>query len=373
MIVVEPSALRYEVGDVGISTEEHLLERISAAESKISRMHERIERCLELVFRNAQNAYFDRSLMKSLISLLADDGFVQAERLEHLWNVTCQQDVDEQQQSLKREELRYAILTQARGTTRTAFESLINEGFVLLDDHQLERGYSVLRRAADIGQNNCALDLFIGEYFFGKGKTKLAREYLARAYELWPDNVRLSLLLGLTCADDGDPELAKRLLYEAIEKGAESFALHYGLGRLFLAENDWKQALSEFKQALFHRPSPEAHYVLACLYYQLERLAPATRHLRKAITMDSDYREAQHLLALIQDGTKSARSANKSIEQSANQKARGQSRAGRKSAIVNLVRPVAPLFDIRAGSRRLITGSDKRVARALREDALREI
>ncbi|HET8783556.1 MAG TPA: hypothetical protein VFM63_14115 [Pyrinomonadaceae bacterium] len=92
MIVVEPSSLRFEVGSTGLSTDEHLLERISAAENRVARLAERLERSLDLLLRYAQNAYFDRSLVRALVSLLADDGVVQTERLEKLWNERCQRD-----------------------------------------------------------------------------------------------------------------------------------------------------------------------------------------------------------------------------------------------------------------------------------------
>src|SRR5690349_22310278 len=57
MIVVEPSATRYEVAPASLSTDEHLLERISAAENRVARLAERLERSLDLLLRYAQNAY----------------------------------------------------------------------------------------------------------------------------------------------------------------------------------------------------------------------------------------------------------------------------------------------------------------------------
>jgi Flp pilus assembly protein TadD len=363
MIVVEPTAQRYEITESSISTDEHLLERISAAENKINRLALRLERGLDLLLRNAQNAYFDRSLVKALIELLSSDGLVEPERLEHLWNATCQNDIDEQHESVRRDELRLNILAHVTGPKRRAFEELINEGFLLIDDYQVDRGIGVLRRAADLKENSL-LELFIGEHFFSKGKTKLARLHLQRAYQSSPENLRLSTLLGLTCADDGDLEFAKELLRKATERGAGTFAAHYGLGRLFVAENDWAKALTEFKHALDNRPSPEAHYVLACLYYQLQRDTLATRHLRKAIGMDADYREAFYLLSLIHE-----RNGKVELAREALAKARTRPEANREG----LERVTAPLFEIGKGrSRRLMMGADKRLARTLREDALRE-
>src|SRR5882724_7973284 len=103
MIIVEPAAARYESADSGALNEEHLLERISALENSLGRLTEKLERGLDLLLRQAQNAHFDRALVKSLVDLLTDDGVVQSARLERLWINRCQKDAEEQQESERRE------------------------------------------------------------------------------------------------------------------------------------------------------------------------------------------------------------------------------------------------------------------------------
>src|SRR5690349_2633199 len=299
MIIVEPSSSRFESGTASVSTDEHLLERISAAENRTARLAERLERSLDLLLRYAQNAYFDRSLTRALISLLEEDGVVQSDRLEQLWSERCQRDALEQEENVHRDELRLRILAHAQAMDRPVFAELVNEGFLLIEDKQVQEGIGKLQRAADMSDENAALNLFLGEHYFRRGKTKHARTYLARAHEALPDDVRVALLLGLTCADDGEVEQAKDLLNKAMREGGSSFAAHYGLGWLFVAEKNWRRALNEFKRALTVRPSPEAHYVLGCLYYELNRDTLAVRHLRKATRMDAGYTEAFCLLAQV--------------------------------------------------------------------------
>ncbi|HET6853352.1 MAG TPA: tetratricopeptide repeat protein [Pyrinomonadaceae bacterium] len=350
MIVVEPTSSRFEAGPASLSTDEHLLERISAAENRVSRLAERLERSLDLLLRYAQNAYFDRSLIRALVALLTEDGIVETERLEHMWSERCQRDTVEQEENVHRDELRMRILAGAKVADKEAFEELVNEGFLLIEDKQIPQGMAKLQRAAEVSEENAALNLYIGEHFFRRGKTKQARSYLAKAHASLPGDLRISLLLGLTCADDGEVELAKDLLSSATEQGGSSFAGHYGLGWLFVAEKNWRRALGEFKRALTVRPSPEAHYVLGCLYYELNRDDLAVRHLRKATKMDENYAEAFHLLAQAYE-----RTGRKELARQALQK------AGRKN--VNLLQ-------ITKAGTRLIAGADKRLATALREDAL---
>jgi tetratricopeptide (TPR) repeat protein len=351
MIVVEPSASRFEAAPASLSTDEHLLERISAAENRVARLAERLERSLDLLLRYAQNAYFDRSLMRALVGLLTEDGVVDTDRLERMWTERCQRDTVEQEENVHRDALRMRILAGANVSDKGAFEELVNEGFVLIEDKQIPQGITKLQAAAEIAAENAPLNLFIGEHFFRRGKTKLARAYLAKAHAALPNDLRISLLLGLTCADDGEVELAKDLLSSATTNGGSSFAGHYGLGWVFVAEKNWRRALGEFKRALTVRPSAEAHYVLGCLYYELNRDALALRHLRKATEMDGGYTEAFSLLAQVYERTGRKELARQSLE-----------KAGRKNG---------SLFQAtKSGSLRLMTGADKRLAEALREDAL---
>lgn len=299
MIVVEPASARYEVTEANASTEEHLLERVSALENRLTRLTERLERGLDLLLRQAQNSYFDRALVKALIALLSEDGIVQSDRLERLWNDRCQKDAEEQEESTRREELRNKILSTYVGQERSSFEQLINEAFLLIEDRQVNRAMRSLESAVELAPDSMPLLSFVGEQFFRAGKTKLACHYLGRAHEIAPLDVRVLLLLGLTCADEGDAEQAKKLLNNAMRRGGASFAAHYGLGRLFVAEQKWQRALREFKRALAVRPSPEAHYVISCLYYQLGRDSLAAKHLRNAIEMDHGYGEAYYLLGVI--------------------------------------------------------------------------
>ena len=351
MIVVEPGASRFEAGPASLSTDEHLLERISAAETRVARLAERLERSLDLLLRYAQNAYFDRSLMRALVALLTEDGVIETERLERMWTERCQRDTVEQEENVHRDALRLRILASASVSDKEAFEELVNEGFVLIEDKQIPQGITKLQAAAEIAIENAPLNLFIGEHFFRRGKTKLARAYLTKAHAALPDDLRISLLLGLTCADDGEVELAKDLLSSATAHGVSSFAGHYGLGWVFVAEKNWRKALGEFKRALTVKPSPEAHYVLGCLYYELNRDTLAVRHLRKATEMDGGYAEAFYLLAQAYERTGRKELARQALE-----------KAGQKNE---------SLFQVtKSGALRLITGADKRLAEALREDAL---
>jgi tetratricopeptide (TPR) repeat protein len=320
--------------------------------------------------RQAQNAHFDRALVKALVGLLTDDGMIEGDKLERLWLDRCQKDAEEELETERREELRLQILGSYHGKESEAFEQYINEGFLFIDDDQPKRGIRSLERAAEMAKDNAALLYFVGEYFFKTGKTHRARNYLARSYELLPGDRRVSLLLGLTCADEGDVERAKELLSSATRLGGSTFAAHYGLGRLFVAEAQWREALHEFKLALASKASPEAHYALGCLYYQMSRDGLATRHLRKALELDEHYGEVFYMLGLISERAGHHKVAEEYFQKAGARAAVGKTAARRKHP-GSEASPGAPLFRLTAASaRRLITGGDRRLAEALRQDAL---
>ena len=364
MIIVEPSSARFEITESSLPTDEHLLERISAAENRIARLTERLERSVDLLLRQSQNSYFDRSLVKSLIDLLSEDGVVGRDRLEKLWNERCQKDASEQEESTYRSQLKMAILAGIQSESRENFRELIDQGFALLDQHKVDQGMAVLRRAAEPPTSNAPLDHFLGEHFFRLGETKLAREFLFKAYRADPENVHVNLLLGLICADSGDGELAKELLNQATQRGGPSFAGHCGLGWVLASEKKWSKALNEFKRALDVRPSPEAHYVLASLYYQQRRDERALRHLRQAVEMDENYHEAFYLMASIHERGGKVDLAKATLE-------KATAALNRKSTDVQQKAKVGKLFSSKGRSHKLMSGADKRLAAALRNDALR--
>ena len=363
MIIVEPSSARFEVGDQAVSTDEHLLERISIVENRLTKLTERLERSLDLLLRQAQNSYFDRSLVKTLIGLLTEDGLIETARLEQLWNDRCQKDSLDQRESSHRDELRLKILATPPKRDSKAFAELVGEGFHAFEEKQTDIGIDKLQRAAEMTDSNSALNLFIAEHFFRNGKTRIARTYLTKVHEATPDDVRVSLLLGLTCADDGDVDTAKRLLSDAIEKGGSCFAGHYGLGWLHLVENKRRKALSHFKRALEVSPSPEAHFAIASLYYELERYELASRHLNQAIQMDGKYQQAYSLLALVYQRIGKEELAKEALSHCARHK---KSTGPRKEVVSK-----DPSKSAKPLTNGLITGADRRLASALREDALR--
>jgi tetratricopeptide (TPR) repeat protein len=374
MLVVEPPAARYEEGGLVATHEEHLLERVSALENRLSRLTDKLEKTLDLLLRQAKNSYYDHALVDTLITVLHETGSLDAVKLNKLWKERCRQDDIEQEAKARRQQSRTKIIAAYRGAEQSAFELLVNEGFDLLGEKETAKGIRSLERAAALAATHAQLHALIGEHFFEVGKNTLARDYLERALGSDSKNERVRLLLGLAYGDAGHVERARELLKDSLRNKGESFAARCGLGKLFVAEGKWNEALKDFKSALVARPSPEAHYAVGCVYYQLNRDRMAARHLRKAVEMTEGYTAAYYVLglALFRLGeTERARAALSAASEADSDEI--HYRLASRRVLRSGELPANPkLFGMNGISKKdLITGGDRRVAQAVRQDALK--
>jgi tetratricopeptide (TPR) repeat protein len=373
MLVVEPTASRFEEGGMAVAYEEHLLERVSALENRLSRLTDKLEQTLDLMLRQAKSSYFDHALIDTLITVLSEAGTLDAVKLNKLWRERCQQDDAEHQEKALREQLRAQISQAYRGAEQIAFKKLVNEGFDLVGEKKTTDGIRTLERAAALAIGNAPLHALIGEHFFEVGNSTLARDYLERALAADAKNVKVRLLLGLIYGDAGEVERARELLRDSLRQQGESFAARYGLGRLLVAEQKWSEALKEFKSALAARPSAEAHYAVGCVYYQLHRDRMAARHLLKAVEMAESYAAVHYVLGLVLLRLGEAEHARQTLS-AACMDIGGEShyRLAARRALRSGEAPANPkLFGMNGIARKgLITGGDRRLAEAVRQDAL---
>ncbi len=383
MLIVEPPAARFEAsGNVaGLAHEEHLLERVSALENMLLRMAERMERALDLMFQQARNAQYEQALVKTLIEALSEAKVIDANEVDARWNERCRMYAAEFERADRFKHLRAGILAAYRGTDKNVFTQCVEAGIIHLTKNETLQGVRELERAAALAISNTPLHSYLGRYFFLDGKPSLARDYLQRAFTHDPAHAaRLSLLLGVACADDGALEQASELLNTYTLQHDASFAAHYSLGKIFAATERWPAALVEFKKALAARPSPEANYVVGCVYYQLDRNRMAERHLRKALSMDEHYAAAAYALGLVLLRAKNQAAARKALAHAcalepSNSLYRAASRSLANSKKTNeLLVPLRQLFGTggRATKKGLVTGGDARLAKLVREDALQD-
>ena len=374
MLVVEPSALRFEEGGAeGGPHGEYLLERLSALENRFVRMAERLEQVLDIMLRQARTSYLDHILVETLIDVLAEAGAVDRDRVLTAWRDRGDRESEEAARGARRAKLKERVLAGYRGAERETFARLVEEGFGFLGD-DAQRAVRVLEKAAALAPDDAPLNLLLGEHFFRAGRGALARDYLERALAE-PDAEapgRAPLLLGLLRADEGDAARARGLLEEAVRAGGPSFAAHFALGRLRFDEGDAKGALDEFKRALRARPCAEAHYVVGAVSYLAGRARAALRHLSKSVELDPRYAAAQYALGVVRLSLGERAAAAEAFEAARQADPRdpryaAARRLGGRGRRVPELEPFGPPAGAR---RRLLAGGDERLTLLLQRDAL---
>lgn len=373
MLLVEPSGARFESRGTGGGMEEHLLERVTAIETHISRVIDKLEKMAELMLKQSRSAFFDHELLDTLITVLGESGAISKQRLAELWRERRKKEKGEDEVEAEKrprvDGIIEVVLEHYAGDEREQFAGLVREGFGEIEKGALTGGLRRLERAAALAPANGPLNHFLGVQLYRRGRTAPARDYFERALAVDQDNGWLHLLLGLACGDEGEAERARQLLKESVILGGPTFAAHYALGRLAAFESNWKVALSEFKLAQATRPGPEAHYLLGLANFHLGRDRTALRELKKAVGLDAAYAEAHYLLGLVRLRLGERDAAREGFEAAA--AARPEVRLYR-DAREDMDAAAAPLlFETKGrGRRRLVTGCDERLAAALREDAL---
>ena len=100
-------------------------------------------------------------------------------------------------------------------------------------------------------------------------------EQLAHALRGQPDNVRLRIQYALACYRQGDAESAVATLQQGLDRHTQHADLHYELGVLAVAREDYREAHRAFERAILSDPRHAAAHErlaqLACLDHDMDR------------------------------------------------------------------------------------------------------
>lgn len=385
MLVVAPSTLRFEAEYAATAAghEEYLLERVSILENHLGRVTEKLEQSLNLLLRHAESSYTDQMLLQTLITVLTETGAIDGERFGRLWRENSAREPkggekEKTDEQIKHEKTRALLIAECDDAPQTA-TALIEEAFSLFEVEEMRAsGMHALERAAALAPRNAPLHLFLGEHFLREGKTALASSYLSQAHKIKPEASRTCLLLAVAVGDEGESAWARELLEKAVRAGASSFAAHYALGRLYAVEDDWTNALAQFKRAIRVSKSarPEGHYLVGVACGKLNRHRLAARYLRQALEIDPHYAEAHFALgaaclSIGEHKLAAAAFAAAGEAKSTNRKQKARGRASLYSPDAAQAAVLTSLFGAaRTTGKKLLTGGNSRIAKALIEDAI---
>ena len=369
MLIVTPPSTRNEMIWSNVSSQEHLLERISLLELRLTQVADRLSQALDLIARQSKTAQKEHLLIETLLDALTASGIIENGKINRLWSEK-KKNQEERQAAIgeQLEKKRDLILAKANGGKSDPFAYLVKDGFRLIASGEEKQGVRTLERAAALDPQNFPLLIFIGEHFFRADKPVLAADYLGKARRIAPTNRRISLLLGIISADRGELESATTLLEPFGE--TKSFAAGFALGMVYAAKRQWLNALAAFKRALSAQPNAETHYLVGSANAEAGREKIALRHLQKAVELDSNFADAWFMLGSVylrlgdQDGAKSALSQCLSAHDLASQ-SQAILRNPKKFAEIA---ETTLIFRAAQIGRNIISGSSPRFVKLLRED-----
>lgn len=297
MVISRPhSAAGFEASD---SIEEHLLERVSALESALTRANDRFEQLLDLAQQQATGSFYDHMMLEALTEVLTEMRTVNPDELEQRWRNRVARHYEETAERERLDERCDQIIAAYRGVDREEFIDLVEEGTLLITEGRTRRGLRMLEQALALDERNAELSFTVGEYYFHLGKQLDAAIHLRRALDEQANHFGARLLLGLLSGDEGEAESAKIHLQRALALDENSFAAHYGLGRLLAREGNLSEALSHLKRALSLNPTPEMYYLVGRTHWEQGSTDKALKHLQKAIRLDPRFDAAQYSLGFI--------------------------------------------------------------------------
>ena len=297
MLVVFPPSIRHDDGITPSYYEDHLLERVTLLEIRLSQVAERLALALDLMLQQTKNSHSDHLLLETLIDSLNTLGAVEKDRLRHKWQKKIQKEGSGEKPD-PREKIHRRICENQETQNPELFRHLIREGINLAAQREEKQAIRTFERAFELSPRNVPLLLLIAELLLEADKSEEAKSYLENAFVLEPGNEKVRIALGLVLADGLALERAKEMLTSSGSAGTTGLLAGYVRGFIAAYESDWRSAADFFKETLAAAVLPETNYLLGCIYFELGKLKTALRYLQQAVEADTNFADAWFMLAV---------------------------------------------------------------------------
>jgi len=369
MLVVFPPSIRHDEGVVPSYYEDHLLERVTMLENRLSQVAERLSLALDLMLKQSKNTHSDHLLLETLIDSLNTLGAVEKDKLKQNLQTDLKREDLEVTAEEKNKRYFQKIIGRHQAENRDIFEHFVKEGLNFLAHHEERQAFRTFERALQLSPENTELLMFMADIQFRDDKFEQARDYLEKAYRVQPTNEKILFFLGIISADLLDTKRAKVLLFKIADHREMKFCVHYVLGFIAVFEKDWKSAFEAFREALHAAELPETHYLLGCVYFQLRKFKMALRHLQKAVEGDTNFADAWFMLAVIYQLTGDETKSFQSVELTWSSKEAGADCLKfMKRGVEIEIETALPFFRLKELKKNLIMSTSVRFSKLFREE-----
>ena len=374
MLVVFPPSMRHDEGIAPTYYEDHLLERVSLLELRLSQTMGQLAMAYEFIKSEIKFFQKDHALIEAFFESLQK---VNPE-LSDLISKNCLESFAEKKEKItvenKQEQVVKEIILNHDHKQTEFFTHLVKESQTLLEKNEEKQAFLTLERAVLLSPKNVPLLIFFAEHLFRTDKFDLAKKYLEKACSLAPQNEKVLLLLGTIYADEANVGQARQLLSELVNQPEKSGCINYILGMLAAFEENWTESIAAFKQVSEIAETAEIHYLIGSALFQLNRRKMALRHLQKAVFIDIKFADAWFMQSLIYQLSDNAESANNALNAAFEAKEAGAlclEYLNRKK--LPDLEIALPFLHFKQTEKHLLTRGSRRLSKFFREGILKAI
>ena len=117
-------------------------------------------------------------------------------------------------------------------------------------DEDPSKAKQVCDRLIDGSRTDAELKVTVADMFLEFGRYDEALEYLKSAYADNPDSAHVFNKLGMALRKSGRLEEAEKFYIQALERQTKDEAIYFNLGRVYLDQKRWKNAIAAADRAL---------------------------------------------------------------------------------------------------------------------------
>lgn len=281
--------------------DEHLLERLSASEEGIKRVHtllsavegrvEELERSMSLLDAGVQ----------AIVEMLDRRKVLREGEVMAAWERAATSEMAREELLDKLRGRREAIVSRARtqgaAAAATCSRALQSAELALLAG-QPSRAEDMLGRALRRAPRNPELAGLLGELAFERSDLSGAEAFFRQVIRWDPANTEAHIYLGTILADTGRPDEGRAALERASRLAPDSFLPPFALGAMHLTAGDPVAARGYLQRAVRLEPMPQAYFLLGVAELDGGRPGAAIRALSRAVKLDPEFEDAIYHLGL---------------------------------------------------------------------------
>src|SRR5947199_9972 len=222
MLVVEPSASRFEGGDVSGGIEEHILERISVIENSLSRLVDKLGQLADLMLRQSRTAYLDHALLDTLVDVLNEAGVIRRRAVEAAWRERYRREKPAGTDPDREEvcERARALLSEAVRRGGHSFAAHTALGRLAAAEADWKTALSEFKQA--LAARPCPeAHYLLGLVYYETGRDRTALKHLRKAIEFDGSYAAVVYLMGLVYERLGESRNARDYLEAARAMGVK--------------------------------------------------------------------------------------------------------------------------------------------------------